>query len=722
MSYAKQSNTAAIVVTYFPDEHVAERIHALRSQFPGIFIVDNSATQSVAQRLDSLRAAAVSLRFNPRNLGLAAALNQGVQDALDQGYEWAVSFDQDTLAYPNLLAELVHIQNSIGRDRVIVGSNYHDTRRGGPRSNTQPLWQRKKTVITSGTLFPLALARQIGGFRDDYFVDSIDHEFCLRARRHGLEIVMSGEPLMRHDIGDALASQASWLRSLMPYNHPPRRKYYIFRNTLQTVKDYWREEPLWCLRQLARLSLELTSVILLEKPRKEKLSACLTGLRDAVKGQLGGLPDAAERTADGLLKPELVIIGVHQATEGYPNILYRLKGLHELGSYRITEIAVPMKQPAWTGRLKTMRMMAMAVSAAWAHLLVLWRYAARPNRQAICYVPYPSILILAAMSWLPSRCKPGRVIADAFISIHETLVYDRKILNAGSLLARFVFALEARAFHYADVVISDTQQNADFLGHAFGLPAQKVVAIPLSTNEAAYRHAPYVAHEHCRVLFIGTMIPLHGIDTILRTAGLLAERKNLHFRLIGDGQMSPVVEREMKNLPDASWERSWQSPDQLAEEIRNADICLGIFGATEKAQRVCPLKIYAYASVGRAVITGRTAWLNEAVRELSWEPFASVPVNDAEALAARIVQLADSPVLRAELAEKSRRYYETCLSNRVALEQLARVLDIRPDKPSGPAPCQPIIDPAPISRRNYLGDGPQAGECTVQPENGLVER
>ena len=129
-------------------------------------------------------------------------------------------------------------------------------------------------------------------------------------------------------------------------------------------------------------------------------------------------------------------------------------------------------------------------------------------------------------------------------------------------------------------------------------------------------------------------------------------------------------------IPSLSWERKWQSSKVIAEEIRQADICLGIFGAGDKAQRVCPFKLYAYASIGRAVITGETLWLRESAQP-PHEAFASVPVNEAAALAAKIIQLADAPMLREKLAENSHQFYESHLSNQAALEQLAHLFVLR---------------------------------------------
>jgi rhamnosyltransferase len=107
------------------------------------------------------------------------------------------------------------------------------------------------------------VALAIGGFREDYFIDQVDHEFCLRARAHGHQVVISRKPVMAHSVGESGGVWMPWL-GVLP-NHPPVRKYYIARNTVVTVKGYWRREPQWCLRRLARLLLGLGGMFFLEK-------------------------------------------------------------------------------------------------------------------------------------------------------------------------------------------------------------------------------------------------------------------------------------------------------------------------------------------------------------------------------------------------------------------------------------------------------------------------
>ena len=216
----------------------------------------------------------------------------------------------------------------------------------------------------------------------------------------------------------------------------------------------------------------------------------------------------------------------------------------------------------------------------------------------------------------------------------------------------------------------------------FDLPKSKFIAIPLSTDEINFVHRPYApsASPACKVLFIGTLVPLHGISVILEAIRLLSAESHIQFKLIGDGQDAHLIEAwKNQHGINIDWERKWQSSPQLAEEIAEADICLGIFGTGDKTQRVCPFKIYAYASTGRPIITGRTSWLVDAMGSLPEEAIASVAVADAAALAAKIKYLASAPKQRSELAENGNTYYQERLTNQSALTLLAAcILEAKP--------------------------------------------
>ncbi|MEO8839731.1 MAG: hypothetical protein ABI351_13600, partial [Herbaspirillum sp.] len=139
---------------------------------------------------------------------------------------------------------------------------------------------RRTTLITSGMLLPVGFAVAIGGFREDFFIDSVDHEFCLRAVDQGAALFVTRESLMRHSIG-APVNGGRWTRTLSS-SHPPMRKYFIARNAIWTVRLHGRRHPLWSLRQFVRIGAEAIGILLFETCRSAKIAALLRGIKDGV--------------------------------------------------------------------------------------------------------------------------------------------------------------------------------------------------------------------------------------------------------------------------------------------------------------------------------------------------------------------------------------------------------------------------------------------------------
>lgn len=282
-------SVCAIVVAYFPDEEFNARLQAVLAQVTRVIVVDNTPQDSAVPRLaGSLKdAAKVHLIDNQVNRGIAAALNQGLHHAKDAGFNWVLTLDQDTRCFPDMVATLLAVSKACTSAPAVIGGNYLDPRNKHPEVpiGDAGTFLARKTVITSGCLVDVRIALVMGGFREDYFIDQVDHEFCLRARAHGHKVVISRKPVMIHSVGESGGVRLPLL-GVLP-NHPPIRKYYIARNTVVTVMAYWRREPGWCLRRVVRLLLGLGGMALLENQGLSKVRAFAGGVMDGVRGRMG---------------------------------------------------------------------------------------------------------------------------------------------------------------------------------------------------------------------------------------------------------------------------------------------------------------------------------------------------------------------------------------------------------------------------------------------------
>jgi rhamnosyltransferase len=282
---AEVTNTAVVVVSYYPDKNFVERLTKLKSQFAAVYWIDNTPGAAVGSKhLGDLDVNYISQGINS---GLGAALNMGCTAALEDGFEWVVTFDQDSEFVADFLCQQIAAWQESDLSTFILGCNYFvgdsvDT----PRFRAGDYVAVCKTVITSGCLMCLPAWDDLGRFRDDYFIDGIDHEICLRGRSKGLVVARHGRVLMKHRIGERSANYR-----VFPYLHTPVRKYFSVRNGIRNILQYAPSEPVWAVRKSATLAWEVVIALLLEPDRRKKMRAMFRGLRDGLMCRMGAAPD-----------------------------------------------------------------------------------------------------------------------------------------------------------------------------------------------------------------------------------------------------------------------------------------------------------------------------------------------------------------------------------------------------------------------------------------------
>lgn len=240
------------------------------------------------------------------------------------------------------------------------------------------------------------------------------------------------------------------------------------------------------------------------------------------------------------------------------------------------------------------------------------------------------------------RLRKRELVVDFFISMYDTLVYDREKFKAGSLPAKFLKWLDRRTLALADYIITDTKAHGRYFTEELGAEPGKMHTLYLEADSTVYY--PRIQNKRGEikdkfvVLYFGSVLPLQGVPVILEAIHLLKERNDIYFYVIG-----PLGESDEKS-EDANVEYiSWLSQKELAEKIAEADLCLAghFHGTIEKAKRTIPGKAYIYKAMGKPMILGD----NEANHELysEWDGKTwFVEMGNPQALAEKIVELAES--------------------------------------------------------------------------------
>lgn len=372
---------------------------------------------------------------------------------------------------------------------------------------------------------------------------------------------------------------------------------------------------------------------------------------------------------------KLYIAGTRLVGAGYPNAQRTIQLLREMGKLNICDCghSLPEDTRLWAlaaGRKSELtRFLARIFLFNLASFIkIYFRYSASPGP---VYVPYPAIFFLLLISILPPRLRPY-CIADAYISIWDSMFNDRATKDARpGYLSRIIRWLEARALAAASVVLVDTDANKEMMIKCFGLDETKVFSIPLAIDESIFckqrSNITVKSSDTLTVLFVGTLIPLHGIPTIIEALKLLSSDERLSIRFVGHGQLAYSIENFVREQSPRrfEWRKDWCPPEELAQEIAKADICLGIFGGDQKAARVLPFKIYMYFACGRATISQSLLSLPD---DTPSPPILSVAPGSPSELARAVLQLADEPELRARIAAQSATYFDQWLSNHRVLE------------------------------------------------------
>lgn len=246
-----------------------------------------------------------------------------------------------------------------------------------------------------------------------------------------------------------------------------------------------------------------------------------------------------------------------------------------------------------------------------AYPWLIWRYLRAPAHDLVL-VSYPGqldVLVLRPFAWMRRK----RIAFDWFISAFDTVVEDRRLLDRGNPLAWLLWTGEWLASRAADLVFMDTAAHARRMEGLFRLAPNSLGRVWVGAEPTFFRRSSHTASDqNLQVLFYGQFIPLHGIETIIEAARLLRAAP-VRWTLIGRGQEAPRIRAMLAAdpLPALRWVE-WVPYDQLCEWITHADVCLGIFGTSDKAASVIPNKVFQIVASGRPLVTRDSP----AIREL----------------------------------------------------------------------------------------------------------
>jgi rhamnopyranosyl-N-acetylglucosaminyl-diphospho-decaprenol beta-1,3/1,4-galactofuranosyltransferase len=296
---------ASVTIVYNGADVLPRQLRALKRQtrkLDEIVVVNNASSDETALLLKTDFPEVTVLNLQ-ENVGVGGGFAAGLDYAAYQKkYSWIWLFDQDSLPAEDGLESLLKGLHQAGDspDNIAIlapvciheqtklrysGSIWrHGLRKPPLRDRDQPV-SFVDSVISSGTLLRRAAVEEAGLPRADFFMDFVDHEYCLRLRHHGYRIAVVGESRMEHAIGDPLKVNVFGYENAWA-SHAPWREYYMTRNEVFTVLKYdpdWRAK--WVVGQ--RLFRHAAAVLLFGGQKLACLKMMCRGIADGCAGHLG---------------------------------------------------------------------------------------------------------------------------------------------------------------------------------------------------------------------------------------------------------------------------------------------------------------------------------------------------------------------------------------------------------------------------------------------------
>lgn len=278
----------------------------------------------------------------------------------------------------------------------------------------------------------------------------------------------------------------------------------------------------------------------------------------------------------------------------------------------------------------------------------------------------------AAGRWAVRHGVP--LVFDPLISAYDKQVDERHKLRAGSRRANRLLAWEQALFQRADRVIADTPAHANYFSGTLGVAAAKTCVVYVGADESLFKPetVPHSNAGPVEVLFFGSFIPLQGPQTVVEAARLY-RGPAARWVLLGQGPLRTACEEAARGLTNLTFE-DWLPYADLPRRIHRADILLGVFGTTPKADRVIPNKVFQSLACGKPVVTRPAGAYPGVLSEIPDTGLVWTPAGDAQALADRVAMLAADRDRRDRLgraaADTSRRFF----SEAQLRQQLAAVL------------------------------------------------
>ena len=266
------------ITLFNPDvARLEENISSIYGQVDRVICVDNGSDNIKSIEDCVLKNwKNITIIKNGKNEGIAKALNQMFEFAIEQQYEYVLTLDQDSVCPDNIIEEYNKYldEHKLGSlCPQCVDRNFKS------ELNNEDVIEVDK-CITSASLVPVSAWNDVGGFNDELFIDFVDHDFCAKLKEHGYRILQIGSVKLSHELGKGKNYSILGVK-FTALNHSAMRKYYMVRNWIYYMNEHKDIINLKAEKKSYRLFFLKT--LIFEDDKLKKMKHMLKVIRDCIK-------------------------------------------------------------------------------------------------------------------------------------------------------------------------------------------------------------------------------------------------------------------------------------------------------------------------------------------------------------------------------------------------------------------------------------------------------
>jgi rhamnosyltransferase len=266
-----------VVVIYHPKSNVVQNILTYLPKLHTLLLIDNSepSAKKVFEQLLIDFKDKIEYLPNLQNEGIAKPLNQAAEYGVKNNFDWLLTMDQDSFFHSEHLDRLIDFTVQNDTSRLGIVAPFHHTPKATLPILKEPFSEVRMTM-TSGNLLHLAAFKRCGAFNEALFIDSVDHEYCLRLRKKGFKIMRVNDAILDHQLGEIIYKKFLFLKVKLT-NHSAQRRYYIARNRLYVMFKYVFFDFKFFRRELKQYFIDFLKVIFFESGKTKKIWKIVLG-------------------------------------------------------------------------------------------------------------------------------------------------------------------------------------------------------------------------------------------------------------------------------------------------------------------------------------------------------------------------------------------------------------------------------------------------------------